>query len=76
MICFEPTVSLLQKVLQLTRCPGWRDALHDPYILLDMAFDAWYERLDDSSWELTEISRNIEQVSAPLSNDYFLLIES
>jgi len=42
----------------------WERILDDPYQLVDMVFDAWCQRIDKASWEMTDRVRSIEQASS------------
>ena len=54
--------------LSLSGDGKWEAILEDPYQLLDMAFDAWYERIDKGAWEMTDRARRVEMVRSVPSN--------
>lgn len=62
MICFAPIIQLVKKIISLGASPTWDDVLVDPFLLVDMAFSSWYDRVDMISWDVTERARAIEQV--------------
>lgn len=67
LICFEPTIGFWQKINGLFKSSDWEDILQDPYLLINIAFESWFERIDDSAWNVTDLSRGIEMVCCCLS---------
>lgn len=53
---------MCERIGSFARSPNWEIALQDPYLLVEMAFGAWYERLDSNAREVTDSCRNIEGV--------------
>lgn len=65
LLCFEPTYKLLERLQHLVDSANWEFILQDPYILVDIVISTWYERLDESAWEITSRVSTIEKVSFP-----------
>jgi len=66
LLLFEPPPVMAQNVhaLSISGDGKWERILDDPYQLVDMVFDAWCQRIDKASWEMTDRVRSIEQVSS------------
>ncbi|KAF3481513.1 uncharacterized protein GIQ15_04272 [Arthroderma uncinatum] len=62
LMCFGHVASTIGKrLIRLVRGADWEDVLQDPYLLLDMVYEAWYIHLDDSGWKTNDFCRNIEK---------------
>ncbi|KAK3324843.1 hypothetical protein B0H66DRAFT_587731 [Apodospora peruviana] len=63
LVVFEPPAPLLEMISSrlLVDKSKWSEALEDPYVLLDMAFHAWYQRIEEASWEMTFRTRDVEK---------------
>jgi hypothetical protein len=62
LICFQPLPGVLLAVNRLFKSHSWTDVLNDPYFLINMAFEAWHELIDDNAWKLLDVSREVEKV--------------
>jgi hypothetical protein len=65
LICFGPTASFLKHVYAFKEAKRWEEVEKDPFVLLDMVFESWYETLDDSAWTVNSLAQRIEKVSRP-----------
>ncbi|XWX01582.1 hypothetical protein V2A60_009610 [Cordyceps javanica] len=72
MICFEAPEAFCRSVSSLVRSNDWQDVLKDPYLLYAMVFEAWYEVVDNGTWN--DIFQQAQSLSknqtAPLAIDY------
>lgn len=62
LICFRPMEGICERLFHLARESNWGDVLQDPYLLLDMVYESWYLRLDESAWKTNNFCQNIEKV--------------
>jgi hypothetical protein len=63
-VIFTPPPTLIPKISQLLKSGQWIKAIQDPYVLIDIIFASWYERIDKSAWEVTRRGVDIEKVSS------------
>lgn len=62
LICFEPPPGLLLGINRLYRSADWEDVLAEPYLLVDMVFDAWHRLVDENVWTVLDVTRESEKV--------------
>jgi hypothetical protein len=62
LLIFEPTFTLYERILTFAKSNNWETVLQDPFLLVEMAFGAWYERLDINAWDVTNLCSDIEKV--------------
>ncbi len=62
LVIFEPPYTVFPKIVSLVGSQGWVAATRDPYILVAMIFAAWYRRIDENAWEVTNRGRVVEEV--------------
>ncbi|KAI1773001.1 hypothetical protein F4818DRAFT_424582 [Hypoxylon cercidicola] len=61
LIFFQPPSFFLNIIKHLFWTKGdWEDALVDPYHLVNGAFKAWYQTVDQQAWKILELARNEE----------------
>ncbi|KAH7120255.1 hypothetical protein B0J13DRAFT_162132 [Dactylonectria estremocensis] len=61
MVCFQPTVELVDRVNILHQSPTWGYVLEDPFQLVEISFESWFYRVDKVSWIITKAARRIEE---------------
>ncbi|EFE32211.1 uncharacterized protein ARB_01102 [Trichophyton benhamiae CBS 112371] len=62
LICFRPMEGICERIFHLAQESNWGDVLQDPYLLLlDMVYESWYLRLDESAWKTNNLCQNIEK---------------
>jgi hypothetical protein len=49
---------------RLFESQDWEDVLEDPYLLINSAFESWYEVVDNIVWGILDRVRDAEMVSA------------
>lgn len=62
-ICFEPPPALWVGIHRLNRSSDWEDVCSEPYLMLDMIFDAWHRFVDENVWTVLDLTRESEVVS-------------
>jgi hypothetical protein len=65
LLIFEPTFTVYERIKAFAQSANWETALQDPFLLVEMVFGAWYERLDENAWEVTGSCSGIELVRPP-----------
>ncbi len=63
LICFEPLPTFWSAINRIYKSNDWEDILTDPYLLVSMAFEAWYQLVDDNAWEVLDLARESEKAS-------------
>lgn len=66
LICFRPVEGICERIFHLAQESNWGDVLQDPYLLLDMVYESWCLRLDESAWKTNNLCQNIEKVRRSL----------
>ncbi|KMQ42881.1 hypothetical protein HL42_6424 [Trichophyton rubrum] len=61
LICFRPVEGICERIFHLAQESNWGDVLQDPYLLLDMVYESWCLRLDESAWKTNNLCQNIEK---------------
>ena len=62
LIYFNPAPEFWRAINRVFKSDSWEDVLEDPYLLINMAFESWYELIDASAWEVNDLSREAEKV--------------
>jgi hypothetical protein len=62
LIYFNPAPEFWRAINRVFKSNSWEDSLEDPYLLINMAFESWYELIDTSAWEVNDLSREAEKV--------------
>jgi hypothetical protein len=65
MICFGPDVTMMTRLEQMWASPGssWaQEVLGNPYLLLGVVYECWYETLDKSAWKVVDMASTVERV--------------
>lgn len=62
MACFNAPEAFCRRVSSLAHSDDWQDVLVDPYLLYTMVFEAWYEVVDNSTWNVLDLAREEEKV--------------
>ena len=62
LLCFGASDALTTRFNNLQNKIEWKEALEDPYVLLDIVLDELYLQLDGISWNLGEVYGNMERV--------------
>ena len=63
LICFEPVLPFWSAINRICQASDWEDILTEPYLLVNMAFEAWYQLVDETAWEVLDLARKEEMVS-------------
>ena len=62
MTCFEAPEAFCRSVSSLAHSDDWQSVLKDPYLLYVMVFEAWYEVVDNGTWNVVDLAREEETV--------------
>lgn len=62
LICFEPPSALWPAINRLYKSPDWEDVLMDPFLLLCLVYEAWYQLVDENAWKVLDLARELEEV--------------
>jgi hypothetical protein len=65
LLCFGTNDAVLTRLDQIWARPGslWaQEILEDPYLLLVVVYECWYETLDKSAWEVVDMASAAEKV--------------
>lgn len=62
LLCFGASEALIGRFHSIQNREEWKEALEDPYVLLDIVLDELYLQLDGISWNLGEVYGNMERV--------------
>jgi hypothetical protein len=62
-ICFEPIPTFWQAINRIYKSENWEDVLVDPYLLVAMVYESWYQVVDESTWKILDQTREIEKVT-------------
>src|SRR6266480_1468911 len=57
LICFEPLPAFWSAINRIYKSNDWEDILTEPYLLVIMAFEAWYQLVDENAWEVLDLAR-------------------
>ena len=63
-VCFGPLPTFWPIINRVYKSENWADVLLDPYLLVAMAFESWYQVVDESTWKILDQAREIEKVSS------------
>jgi len=63
LICFEPPPAFWLVINRLYKSADWEDILSEPYLLVNMAFEAWYRLVDENAWKVLDLARESEKAS-------------
>ncbi|KAH9904159.1 hypothetical protein F4778DRAFT_780840 [Xylariomycetidae sp. FL2044] len=61
LLVFQAPHDIWSIIDHLRRSPDWGHALVDPYLLMNMVFEAWYLGMDDETWAIVDSSREVEK---------------
>jgi hypothetical protein len=73
LIFFAPTLGFWSALARLFDSQDWEDVLKDPYLLINSAFEAWYDLIDNISWGIVDRIRETEKASAVTTAFYLKL---
>ncbi|WPG97702.1 Notoamide biosynthesis cluster protein M' [Acrodontium crateriforme] len=63
LFCFGHFSGLFRRFGRLLDQPSWKDVLYEPHLLWVIVFSELYLFVDDASWKLADIFRDIEQTT-------------
>ncbi|KAK0712118.1 hypothetical protein B0H67DRAFT_555969 [Lasiosphaeris hirsuta] len=58
--CFGAEGKVEERLRQFLKRPGWRQALDEPYVLLDVVLDGLYSEVDDNVWNMNAVFGALE----------------
>ena len=71
-LCFHPPLSFIERLDEtVSTCEVWEDAVKDPFAVLCVYFECWWETVNRCCWEaidkgwLTEKVRDISRILGP-----------
>lgn len=64
LICFNAAAEFWEAINRVYHSDTWVDILDDPYVLVGMVFESWYECADASTWAVNDQCQKAERVGS------------